>query len=102
MKFKHHLEFDTTEEVNTAFKDGNKKLSNLIVDTAVKHTKTKRKNIPVVSITTNDDDLIYDIIIERNDLLLTLQENLKTMEDYEDYERCQNIVEAINYLKSKK
>lgn len=102
MKFKNNLEFDTTEEINEIFSGGNKDLSNLIVDTAVKHTKTKRKNIPVVSITSKDEDLVYEIIIERDDLLETLQTNLETMEEYEDYERCQSIVEAINYLKSKK
>ena len=63
--------------------------------------KTKRKQIPVVSILTKDDDTIYDIMIDRVDMLDTLEANLKSMEEYEDYERCQQIFEAISYLKSK-
>ena len=31
----------------------------------------------------------------------TFETNLPIMEEYEDYERCQKIVNAINYLKSK-
>jgi hypothetical protein len=30
----------------------------------------------------------------------TLEQNLQSMEEYEDYERCQKIVNAIDYLKS--
>ena len=35
MKFKHNWEFDTTDELNDVFKAGNKKLHDLIVDTAL-------------------------------------------------------------------
>ena len=102
MKFKHNWEFDTTEEMNDSFRGGDKKLHDLIVDTALANVKTKRKTIPVVSIYTKDEDMIYDIMIERDDMLETLEQNLTSMEEYEDYERCQKIFEAINYLKSKK
>lgn len=101
MKFKHNWEFDTTEEMNDSFRGGDKKLHDLIVDTALANIKTKRKTIPVVSITTKDEDMIYDIMIERDDMLETLEQNLTSMEEYEDYERCQKIVEAISYLKQK-
>lgn len=102
MKFKHYLEFETTEEINESFRGGNKKLSDMIVDIALDNIKTKRKTIPVVSISSNDNDLTYEVMIERGDLIATLETNLETMEEYEDYERCQSIIEAINYLKSKK
>ena len=101
MKFKHNWEFDTTEEMNDSFRGGDKKLHDLIVDTALANVKTKRKTIPVVSIYTKDEDMIYDIMIERDDMLETLEQNLTSMEEYEDYERCQKIVEAISYLKQK-
>lgn len=101
MKFKHYLEFDTTEEINETFKGGNKHLSDLIVDIALDNVKTKRKKIPIVSISSKDDDLIYEVMIERDDLLATLETNLETMEEYEDYERCQLIADAISYLKNK-
>jgi hypothetical protein len=102
MKFEHNLEFETTEEINETFRGGNKELSDLIVDIALKNLKTKKKQIPVVSITANDDDLIYEVMIDREDLLETLETNLETMEEYEDYERCQKIADGVNYLKNKK
>ena len=100
MKFKHKLEFDTTEELNASFTDGNKTISDIIVDVALKNLKTKRKNIPVVQFTTKDDDLIYDVMIERPDMVETLEQNLEVMEEYEDYERCQKIKDALHYLKT--
>ena len=101
MKFEHNWEFDTTEELNDIFSSGMKELNDLIVDEALKNLKTKIKQIPVVSIYTKDEDLIYDILIDRPDIVETLEQNLDTMEDYEDYERCQKIVKALDYLRSK-
>ena len=100
MKFKHKLEFDTTEELNASFTDGNKTISDIIVDVALKNLKTKRKNIPVIQFTTKDDGLIYDVIIERPDMVETLEQNLEVMEEFEDYERCQKITEALDYLRN--
>lgn len=101
MKFKHNWTYNTTEEMNDAFRGGKKELHDLIVDTALANLNTKRKQIPVVSIYTKDEDMIYDIMIDRVDMLETLEANLISMEEYEDYERCQQIFEAISYLKSK-
>ena len=101
MKFKYNWEFDTTEELNSIFSDGKKELNDLIVDIALKNLKTKRKEIPIVSIYTKDEDMTYDIVIDRPDMVETLEQNLTTMEEYEDYERCQKIINALDYLKSK-
>jgi len=40
-------------------------------------------------------------MIERPDMIETLEQNLESMERYEDYERCAKIISAIDYLKSK-
>jgi len=101
IEFEHNWEFDTTEQLNNIFKDGMKELNDLIVDIALDNLKTKRKQIPVVSIYTKDEDMIYDIIIDRPDMVETLEQNLITMEEYEDYERCSKIVKALDYLKLK-
>jgi len=100
MKFKHNWEFNTTEELNNIFSEGKKELNDLIVDIAIKNLKTKRVTIPVVSIYTKDEDMTFDVMIDRPDMVETLEQNLLTMEEYEDYERCQQIVKALNYLKS--
>jgi hypothetical protein len=101
MKFLNHLEFQSSDEMNLMFSDDNKPLSDLIVDVALKNLDTTIKEIPVVSITTIDDDLVYDVIIDRIDMVETLEQNLELMEDFEDYERCQKITDAIFYLKNK-
>jgi|TARA_R110000823_G_C15861313_1_gene493209 hypothetical protein len=101
MEFEHKWEFDSDEEMENTFKGGNKKLHDLIIDVAIIYLKTKEKSIPVVSIYTSKEDMNYDIMIERRDMIETLEQNLIIMEEYEDYERCQNILKALNYLKSK-
>ena len=101
MEFEHKWEFDSDEEMENTFKGGNKKLHDLIIDVAITYLKTKEKSIPVVSIYTSKEDMNYDIMIERRDMIETLEQNLIIMEEYEDYERYQNILKALNYLKSK-
>jgi hypothetical protein len=101
MKFKHHLEFNSSEEMNIMFEDDNKPLSDLIVDIALENLDTTIESIPVVSIATIEDDLIYDVIIDRIDMVETLEQNLILMEDYEDYGRCQKITDALFYLNNK-
>jgi hypothetical protein len=99
MEFKHNWEFETEEEMTDMISGGVKKLHDLIVDEAIANLKTRTKSIPVVSIHTRDNGTIYDIMIERDEIIETLEQNLESMEYFEDYERCQQIVDAISYLK---
>ena len=50
MKFKHHLEYKSSEEMNIMLSDDNKPISNLIVDVAIENIDTTIEEIPVVSI----------------------------------------------------
>jgi hypothetical protein len=102
MEYKNTLVFETTNEMETIFTEGNKPLSDMIVDVALENLTSTQDIIPVVSITTKDTELIYDVMIDRVDMIETLEQNLDVMEDYEDYERCQQITDAIHFLKSKK
>ena len=101
LEFKHHLEFTSSEEMNIMFADDNKPLSDLIVDIALENLDTTIESIPVVSIATIEDDLIYDVVIDRIDMVETLEQNLILMEDFEDYGRCQKITDALFYLNNK-
>tara|TARA_R110002049_G_scaffold53543_1_gene149671 strand:- start:69 stop:380 length:312 start_codon:yes stop_codon:yes gene_type:complete len=98
MKFKHHLEYKSSEEMNIMLSDDNKPISNLIVDVAIENIDTTIEEIPVVSIVTLDDDLVYEVVIDRTDMVETLEQNLELMEDFEDYGRCQKITDALFYL----
>tara|TARA_R110000822_G_scaffold69481_1_gene168529 strand:- start:302 stop:652 length:351 start_codon:yes stop_codon:yes gene_type:complete len=101
LEFDHHLEFEFAEEMEEMFHSDSPFLPNLIVDMALKNLDTTTQEIPVISIYTKDEDLVYDIIIGREDLVETLEVNLEAMEDFEDYERCQKITDAIYYLNNK-
>ena len=101
MEFKHKWEFESEDEIQDIFIYGKKELNDLIVDTALDNLHTDINDIPVLSIHTKDTDTFYDIMIERPDMIETLEQNLTSMEEYEDYERCSKIINAIDYLKSK-
>jgi hypothetical protein len=102
MKEKNIIEFDTTEEITEYVSGGNYNLSVLIVDTILKNLKTKKREMLIISFIAKDADLTYDIIVNRKDFIETLTQNLPSMEKYEDYERCQNIVNALKYLRGEK
>jgi hypothetical protein len=99
MEFEHKWEFESEDEIQDIFTHGRKELNDLIVDTALDNLYTDINDIPVLSIHTKDTDTFYDIMIERPDMIETLEQNLTTMEEYEDYERCSKIIKAIDYLK---
>jgi hypothetical protein len=102
MKFKHHLVYDNAKEVESLFITGDHNLSRLIVDITLENLKTKKKTIPIVSIYTQDEDIVFDFSLDREDIEETLNQNLPIMEKFEDYERCQKIVDGLKFIKNKK
>jgi hypothetical protein len=47
------------------------------------------------------DQTIYDITIDRQEFVNTLEQNLSIYEKHELYEGCAEIVKAIKFLKDK-
>jgi hypothetical protein len=45
-----------------------------------------------------EDDAVYDLTLERDNFLDTLEKNLKIFEHHEDYEGCVKIQKAISQL----
>jgi len=95
MEFKHKLKYNTTEDLNLDFANGNKELNDIIVEVCLENLNSNIDPIPIVEITTKDDDIIYEVEVTREDLIITLQSNLKVMEEYEDFESCIKIKEGI-------
>lgn len=58
------------------------------------------EEIDAMCIITNDSDLIYEVGIAYEDLKETLRVNLKIMEEFEDYETCQKVINALKYLET--
>jgi hypothetical protein len=81
---------------------GDYNLSCLVVDITLENLATRKKVIPIVSIYSQDEDMIWDLTLDREDMEETLNKNLSIMEKFEDYERCQEIVNGIKFIQSKK
>lgn len=101
MKFKNHLVYDNSEDIGYMLEGGDYNLSCLVVDTTLENLKTKKKVIPIVSIYSKEEDMVWDLTLDREDMEETLSKNLEIMEKFEDYERCQEIVNGIKFIQSK-
>ena len=73
-----------------------------IVNVVLSNLKTNRKEIPVFEIEVYNEDLTYTLSVQKEEFLDILEKNLIHFENEEAYEGCQKIVEAINFLKTKK
>jgi hypothetical protein len=101
MEFKTEMEFETTQEVVDILEGGNHDFSSLIVDEIISNLKTRKRSIPIAALHVDEEDLTYEITVEKKVFKETLQYQLEIMESFEDYERCQKIVDAVKYLETK-
>jgi hypothetical protein len=69
-----------------------------IVGSILNNLKTRKKNIHMFSVNCADEKAIFDITLERNHFVDTLQENLEYFELKEMYEECAKINTAIKSL----
>ena len=73
-----------------------------IVNVVLSNLKTTKKEIPIFEIEVYNEDVTYTLSVQRNEFLDILKKNLIHFENEEAYEGCQKIIEAINFLKTKK
>lgn len=73
-----------------------------IVGSILNNLKTKKKNIHMFSINCVNENTIFDITLERDHFIDTLNENLAYFEDQELYEECAKINTAIKSLNKNK
>ena len=77
-------------------------ISEAIVNIVLSNLKTRKKEIPIFEVEVYEEDATYTLSVQRKEFLDILQKNLIHFENEEAYEGCQKIVEAINFLKTKK
>ena len=77
-------------------------ISEAIVNVVLNNLKTKKKEIPIFEVEVYNEDSTYTLSVQRKEFLDILQKNLVHFENEEAYEGCQKIIEAINFLKTKK
>jgi len=92
--------FDS-EEFEKLVSEKDIRISNALVDTILKNLKGRKKHIHALSILVEQEQTVYDITIDRNEFISTLEMSLPVYEEVEQYEKCAEVVKAIEFLKSK-
>ena len=78
------------------------RISKALVETILSNLKGRKRHLHALSVLIEQDQTIYDITIDRQEFVHTLEQNLPIYEKHELYEGCQEIVNAIKFLKDKK
>ena len=93
--------FDTDEfEQLVASRD--LRISKALVETILKNLNGRKRHIHALSVLIEQEQTMYDITIDRQEFVTTLEQNLPIYEKHELYEDCAEIVKAIQFLKEKK
>jgi hypothetical protein len=93
--------FDTDEfEQLVASRD--LRVSKALVETILKNLNGRKRHIHALSVLIEQEQTMYDITIDRQEFVTTLEQNLPIYEKHELYEDCAEIVKAIQFLKEKK
>jgi hypothetical protein len=77
------------------------RISKALVETILKKLKGRKRHLHALSVLIEQDQTIYDITIDRQEFVNTLEQNLPIYEKHELYEGCAEIVKAIKFLKDK-
>jgi len=89
------------EEFESMTENGDIRIAQAIVETILKNLKGRKRHIPALSVFIEEEELILDVTVDRNDFIYVLETNLPKYESHELYEECAEIVKAIKYLKGK-
>ena len=95
------IKVKSQEEFEQMLQEQDLKISKAIVEVALKNLKGKKRFIPILEVHIEEEGNIFDITLDRQNLVSTLQQNLEIHERNEDYEGCAKIAAAIKELKSK-
>jgi hypothetical protein len=92
--------FDT-EEFEDLVNQRDLRISKALVETVLKNLKGRKRHLHCLSVTIEKEQTIYDITVDREDFIVTLESNLPIYEKHELYEKCAEIVKAISFLKKR-
>jgi hypothetical protein len=93
--------FDS-DEFEKMVADRDLRISKALVETILKNLNGRKRHLHALSILVEQEQTIYDITVDRQDFVTTLEQNLSILQDNEDYETCAEVVKAIKFLKEKK
>lgn len=92
------IKVKNVEEFEDMLQEQDLKISKAIIEVALKNLKGKKRFIPVLEVHVEEDESIFDITLDRQNMLSTLRQNLEIHERNEDYEGCARIANAIKEL----
>jgi hypothetical protein len=92
--------FDS-EEFEELISQRDLRISKALVETILKNLKGRKRHLHALTVLVEQDQTIYDITVDRNDFITTLEQNLPVYEKNELYEGCAEIVIAVKFLKGK-
>ena len=92
--------FDS-EEFEELISQRDLRISKALVETILKNLKGRKRHLHALTVLVEQDQTIYDITVDRNDFVTTLEQNLPVYERNELYEGCAEIVTAVKFLKGK-
>jgi len=75
------------------------RISKALVETILNNLKGRKRHLHALSVLIEQDQTIYDITIDRQEFVHTLEQNLPIYEKHELYEGCAEIVKGIRFLK---
>jgi hypothetical protein len=81
--------------------DGDVKLASMICNAILTNLDSTKKYVYIVSVEMEEEEEFYDLTCNPEEFIVTLEKNLQVLVDNELYESCQEVVEAIKYLKQK-
>jgi len=89
------------EEFENMAENGDIRIAKALVNTILKNLKGRKRHIPALSVFVEEEEIILDVTVDREDFIFVLETNLHKFEVHELYEECAEIVKAIKYLKEK-
>lgn len=96
------LKLESIEDFQQMMESKDIRISESIVKGILNNLNTRKKEIKVLSIKFKEDDSIFEISVDKDYFIETLEENLPIFVKEERYEDCQIIKNAIEKLKNKK
>ena len=101
IKMAEEISVFDSEEFERLVSDKDIRISNALVDTVLKNLKGRKRHIHALSIMVEQDQMVYDITIDRNEFVSTLENSLPIYEEVEEFEKCAEVFKAISFLKNK-
>jgi hypothetical protein len=96
------FDVNNSEEFESMIEQGDIRVAQALVETILKNLKGRKRHIPAMSIFLKEEELILDVTVDREDFAYVLETNLPKYEAHELYEKCAEIVKALEFLKKKK